>query len=417
MPIEEGATIDPGNINKHTARGRALVENSLQRRGAFRSIASAGKNVKTPVVYAGNLTLETAVEAGFKEIVNVHVRGDQIVNVVRDDIEPGSPEAVALGLEDNESAAKSYNPDIDILAALAAGDNALLAALRKEDKVFNGMLEGMGVRDEPQDAEPQFDKADALREKWGVTKGSLWKIAEHRLLCGDSTNAEDIARVMGGEKAQLMVTDPPYGVDYHGNFIQSGKILKEEEKIWEDGIENDESSEILSSLQSFSSYLQDGAGILVCAPPGRKLFDFLKYWPANWHFQVALVWNKQSLIISRWDYHPQHEMILYGWKDGAAHKWNGGTKQSTVWDIPRHQGAGYDHPTEKPIDIYMRAISNHSDAGNVVFEPFCGSGTAITACQNLGRKCRAIEISEAYTAVCLQRMADAFPGISIERIE
>jgi hypothetical protein len=143
VPIEEGATTDPSNINRHTARGRALVENSLQRRGAFRSIASAGKNVKTPVVYAGNLTLQTAVEAGFKEIVNVHVRGTQIINVVRDDIEPGSPEAVALGLEDNESAHQSLDYDVDALAALAAGDNALLIALRNEDKVFSRMLEGM----------------------------------------------------------------------------------------------------------------------------------------------------------------------------------------------------------------------------------------------------------------------------------
>jgi hypothetical protein len=145
LPIEKGATTDPNNVNKHTARGGTLLTNSLQKRGAFRSIASAGKGVDTPVTYAGNYTLEKAVEAGFTEIVNVHVRGDQLVNVVRDDIAPGSAEAIALGLEDNESAAKSYNPDIDILAALAAGDNAVLSALRKEDKVFGGMLEGMGL--------------------------------------------------------------------------------------------------------------------------------------------------------------------------------------------------------------------------------------------------------------------------------
>ena len=150
LPIEQGATPDPNNVNKHTARGGTLVSNSLQKRGAFRSIASAGKGAETPVVYAGNLTLQTAVDAGFTEIVNVHVRGDQLVNVVRDDIEPGSAEAIALGLEDNESAAKSYNPDIDILAALAAGDNAILTALRADDKVFNGMLEGI-LQDTPPD--------------------------------------------------------------------------------------------------------------------------------------------------------------------------------------------------------------------------------------------------------------------------
>jgi len=145
LPIEEGATPDPGNVNKHTQRGGGLLENSLRKRGAFRSIASAGKDTETPVVYAGNYTLEKAVSAGFTEIVNVHVTGNQLVNVVRDDIAPNTAEAIALGIEDNEIGKQSYNPDIDLLAQLAAGDSAVLATLKKEDKIFGGMLEGMGA--------------------------------------------------------------------------------------------------------------------------------------------------------------------------------------------------------------------------------------------------------------------------------
>lgn len=114
LPIEQGATPDPHNINKHTQRGGGLLENSLRKRGAFRSIASAGKNAKVPVVMAGNYTLEKAVTAGFTEIVNVHVTGNQLVNVVRDDVEPGTAEAIALGIEDNEIGKQSYNPDIDL---------------------------------------------------------------------------------------------------------------------------------------------------------------------------------------------------------------------------------------------------------------------------------------------------------------
>ena len=144
LPIEQGATPDPANVNKHTQRGGGLLENSLRKRGAFRSIASAGKGVDVPTVYAGNYTLEKAIDAGFTEIVNVHVTGNQIVNVVRDDIAPGSPEAAALGIEDNEVGRISYNPDLDVLAALAAGDSALLSAMRQQDKAFGGMLEGMG---------------------------------------------------------------------------------------------------------------------------------------------------------------------------------------------------------------------------------------------------------------------------------
>src|SRR5512146_1582327 len=140
LPIEQGATPDPNNINKHTQRGGGLLENSLRKRGAFRSIASAGKDTDTPVVYAGNYTLEKAVAAGFKEVVNVHVSGDQLVNVVRDDLEPGSPEAIALGIEDNEIGKLSYAPDVDLLASLAAADDSILSAVRKSDKVFDGII-------------------------------------------------------------------------------------------------------------------------------------------------------------------------------------------------------------------------------------------------------------------------------------
>jgi len=146
LPIEDGATPDPQNINKHTQRGGGLLENSLRKRGAFRSIASAGKGVDIPVVMAGNYTLEKAIDAGFTEVVNVHVTGSQIVNVVRDDLEPGSAEAIALGLEDNEIGKQSYNPDLDILAAVMA--DPAMQALKAEDKMLAGIVEGMGKSDD-----------------------------------------------------------------------------------------------------------------------------------------------------------------------------------------------------------------------------------------------------------------------------
>ena len=142
LPIAEAATTDPHNVNKHTQRGTGLLGNSLRKRGAFRSIASAGKGVKVPVVMAGNLTLEVAADAGFTEVVNVHVTGNQLVNVVRDDLEPGSAAAIALGLEDNEIGKQSYNPDIDILAAVMA--DPAMQALREEDRMLADIVDGMG---------------------------------------------------------------------------------------------------------------------------------------------------------------------------------------------------------------------------------------------------------------------------------
>jgi hypothetical protein len=171
LPLEQAATPDPQNVNKHTVKGSKLLENSLRKHGAFRSIASAGKNVKVPVTYAGSNTLETAAAAGFKEIINVHVRGDQLVNVVRDDLEPGSAEAIALGIEDNETAKQSYNPDIDVLAKLRSADNGLQGRLAAKDEILSTMLDEMGGRrDFNPNLTPMFSTAkvvdgDVLKEK------------------------------------------------------------------------------------------------------------------------------------------------------------------------------------------------------------------------------------------------------------
>ena len=158
LPIAEAATTDPHNVNKHTQRGGGLLQNSLRKRGAFRSIASAGKGVSVPVVGAGNFTLENAVDAGFTEIVNVHVTGNQLVNVVRDDIVPGSPEFYALAIEDNEIGKQSYNPDIDILAAVMA--DPAMQALKAEDKMLADIVEGMGG---------YIPTLDELTERYGET--------------------------------------------------------------------------------------------------------------------------------------------------------------------------------------------------------------------------------------------------------
>lgn len=158
LPIEQGATPDTMNLNKHTQRGGGLLENSIRKRGAFRSIASAGKGVDVPVVYAGNFTLEKAIDAGFTEIINVHTTGNQLVNIVRDDVAPGTVEAVALGIEDNEIGKVSYSPDTDLLAQMAVGDNALLSVLRKEDKVLNDLLEDMGIAQIPKSLEELADE-------------------------------------------------------------------------------------------------------------------------------------------------------------------------------------------------------------------------------------------------------------------
>ena len=154
---------DPNNINRHTQRGHGLVENSIRRRGVGRGILAAGKNTEKPVIMAGNLTHEKARDAGIEEVVFVHTTGNQLVVNVRDDLDPTSPEAIALGIEDNESGKLSYNPDIDLLAAMAAGDNGVLPKLKEDDKIFGDMLEGItGKVEIPQFKEYGEDIADGI---------------------------------------------------------------------------------------------------------------------------------------------------------------------------------------------------------------------------------------------------------------
>lgn len=137
---------DDANLNKHTQRGMKLLENSMRRRGFNRPIAAAGKGAENPVITAGNLTQETAVNIGLdKEAIFVYTDGTRPIVHVRTDVAPGSAEAIALGLEDNEIGKQSYSPDIDLVAQLAAGDSAILSALKRDDKIFGDMLEGMGA--------------------------------------------------------------------------------------------------------------------------------------------------------------------------------------------------------------------------------------------------------------------------------
>lgn len=159
---------DPNNLNQHTQRGHTIVENSMRKRGLGRGILAAGKGVDNPVVMAGNLTLEKAVDAGFENVILVHTTGKDLVVNVRDDIAPNSAEAIALAIEDNESSKQSYNPDVEVLAALAQGENAVLAALRNEDKILNSVIEGMGLKTDvfqpvASDEQGKLDERDKIK--------------------------------------------------------------------------------------------------------------------------------------------------------------------------------------------------------------------------------------------------------------
>jgi DNA modification methylase len=251
----------------------------------------------------------------------------------------------------------------------------------------------------------QIDRAEELRELWGVETGQLWRLGEHRLICGDCTDADVVARVMDGEKALLMVTDPPYGVSL-GETNWNPKQEKPE-KLENDELRGKEYQDFIKS--SFSLWLQPGLSVYSWSAPlleGAGMLATLN--DIGIHIQGQIIWVKPSLVLGQADYQWRHEICWYGYVKGEKRCWNGGRNETTVWEEGRENDLP--HPTQKPVGVMERAIKNSSNGGDLVVDPFLGSGTTLIACERLGRKCRAVEISPAYCAVAIQRWVDMTGG-------
>lgn len=253
--------------------------------------------------------------------------------------------------------------------------------------------------------------------------GDLWQLGNHRLLCGDSTKPEDVERLMGGEKAQAMWTDPPYGVSYgdkNRHLNKYGQESQSNSSRIETPIENDE-----LSARDLRGFLDKAfaAALLVCTP-GAAWYVAAPAGPLHCVFASALeqigvlrhrlVWIKDGFVLGRCDYHYRHEPILYGWVPGGTHAWHGDRSQSSVFEVPRPRKNDM-HPTMKPVDLIEPMLRNSSRPGEIVFEPFGGSGSTLIACEKTGRHCRLLELSPAYCDVILARW-EAATGQEAARI-
>ncbi|HQC64815.1 MAG TPA: DNA modification methylase [Anaerolineaceae bacterium] len=270
--------------------------------------------------------------------------------------------------------------DFDTLANNFELDDLLDWGFEKSDLDLD-----LWMPDPPEDAEPQIDRAEELREIWGVETGQLWQLGEHRLICGDCTDRAVVERLLGDDKPSLMVTDPPYGVEYES---EKGVVTNDDRFDWSDAY-NLFSGDVAYVWHGERTSLDVGINLRSC----------------GFEIRSRIVWVKPSLTMGRGHYHFQHEGAWYAVKTGAVSHWCGDHKQSTVWNIDREN---HQHPTVKPIECMERPIKNHES--EFVYDPFLGSGTTLIACERLGRKCRAVEISPAYVAVAIQRWVDVTGG-------
>jgi site-specific DNA-methyltransferase (adenine-specific) len=235
-----------------------------------------------------------------------------------------------------------------------------------------------------------------------IVLGDLFEIGEHRLLCGDSTDSDAVAKLMDGQKADMVFTDPPYGIGYESK----GRKIQNDER------RDDFEEFLLNVFTTMDLFIKEGCPIYAASPIGLEQSKYVNAW--LWKYQSAIVWKKPSLNLSRFDYHPIHEIIHYGWKEGAAHKWYGDRKQTSVFEFEKTKN-NKEHPTMKPIGLVEYFMNNSSVKKDIIIDVFLGSGSTMVAAHQLKRKCYGMELDPKYCQVIIDRMIKLDPTLRIKR--
>jgi site-specific DNA-methyltransferase (adenine-specific) len=238
--------------------------------------------------------------------------------------------------------------------------------------------------------------------------GDLYEIGEHRLLCGDSTQTDTFEKLMDGELADMVVTDPPYNVAYEGK-------TKDALTIENDSMSNDDFYTFLYDFYSALTTAVKKGGAIYVWHASSEVINFGKAMvDAGWLLKQQLIWIKNTMVMGRQDYQWKHEPCLYGWLNGGSHNWYSDRKQTTVieWDKPQRNG---EHPTMKPIGLFGYQIENSSKIGDIVIDAFGGSGTTMVACEQLKRKARLIEFDPKYCDVIVKRMLKLDDTLIVKR--
>lgn len=252
------------------------------------------------------------------------------------------------------------------------------------DKLFNT---GEDIKDD------DFDVDEELKKPAITKAGDLWLLGNHRLYCGDSTKEDTFTMLMDGKQANLVVTDPPYNVNYEGG---AGKIKN-------DNMENDKFYQfLLDAFTNMERVMAEDGSIYVFHADTEGLNFRKAFSEAGFYLSGTCIWKKQSLVLGRSPYQWQHEPCLYGWKKKGKHQWYSDRKQTTIWEFDKPKKNG-DHPTMKPIPLIAYPIKNSSMSNCIVLDPFGGSGSTLIACEQLGRICHTIELDEKYCDVIVKR--------------
>ncbi len=377
----------PGNPRDNDSAVEA-VANSIRTFG-FRQPIVVDRD---GVIVAGHTRYKAAVKLGLAE-VPVHIAAE---------LTPA--QAKAYRLADNQT------------ATLATWDNDNLTAelLALQEQEYDLGLTGFSADElsellapEATDFTGDPDDVPEPPVEPITQPGELWLLGRHRLLCGDSTKAADVERLMDGATADMLLSDPPYGVSYIGK-------TKDALTVENDALDEDRLTALVSAAFDLAqAHCRPGAYWYATVPAGPLHLLFAHDWKRRGILRQIMVWAKDSMVLGHSEYHYQHEPILFGWIPGDRHK-NVDRTRTTLWPYDRPK-ASREHPTMKPVALWSQAITDGSRPGELVYDPFLGSGTTLVAAEQLGRTCHGMEISPQYCDVIIQRF-ETLTGATAERV-
>lgn len=379
---------NPRNWRTHPPEQRAALIAELDRVGWVQSVIV---NRTTGHLVDGHLRAAVAAE-----------RGVGTIPVAWVELSPEEEARVLVALDPLGSMAGTNDALLQDLLDMVDLENRAL-----EQHLVSFMASGRRGTTDPDEVPPVPDDSAVY-----VKPGDVWVLGDHRIMCGDSTRPDDVARLTDREAAAFVFTDPPYGVAYQTKLSVEEAVARHRRtdglEVANDALTPDATRAlIVAALQQ--APMAPGASFYVASPSGDMELHFrLALVEAGWALRQAIVWVKDVFVMGRQDYHWRHETILYGWRDGAAHYWCGDRTQDTIWNIDRPKRS-QEHPTMKPVELVVRAMENSSRPGDLVYEPFSGSGTTIIAAETLGRRCYAMELEPRYVQVAIERW-QAFTG-------
>ncbi|MBI5951888.1 MAG: DNA modification methylase [Chloroflexi bacterium] len=387
VPLDD-LHVDPANARTGHALDRIAA--SLKAYGQRKPIVV--NRLQDGKIEAGNGTYRAAQSLGWSHIAVVYVEDDPAT-------------AAAFGIADNRVGEFS-EWDEDVLRELAGSVGDLFTGF--EPAELNDLV-GVSAETEPtlEDPGADLDHAAELLAKWKVEVGQVWRLGNHRIMCGDSTQRADVKRLMEQELARIIWSDPPWNVNYGGGVdIENAQGYKVR-AMNNDNLGDKFPDFVKAFCASFFRFSLPGAPIYIVMGAQEWSVIDRELREVGFHWSSTIIWAKDQLVLSRKDYHTQYEPMWYGWHEGGARLVEvEDRKQSDVWFIDRPKKSG-DHPTMKPLELVERSLKNSSKPGDLVLDLFAGSGTTLMACERLGRVCRTMDNDPKYVAVCLERWSVA----------